>query len=356
MLKFPKSIVMGIAVATAIGGSNVRAQDAPAPASLKLNPPAQDTVAVDEKTAAVIRGALKYLASQQRPNGSFASNEHHAAFCAYALMAFMASGELPGEGEFGTNVSNGMSYLLGCVRPDGFIAAQSGGGNMYGHGISTIALAELYGQTHDETIRPKLESAVKLIIACQGKQGGWRYAPRINYDADISVTVLQVVALRAARNAGLDVPATTIDAAIAFVKSCHVERDSGFAYQPHGGESGFARTAAAIYSLQVCGLYDDPYIAPASNYLLNHFGKNGQWFSYGNFYAAPAQYMIGGDTWTKWYTLIHTRFMYNVKSLPGGVYYWDTANGDTPYSSLYATSVAATVLAMPYHYLPLYQR
>ena len=94
---------------------------------------------------------------------------------------------------------------------------------MYGHGIGTIALAELFGQTRDQTLRPKLEKAVKLIVSCQNPAGGWRYAPRPN-DADISVTVLQVVALRAAKNSGIDVPQQTIDNAIRFVKSCSDEQ------------------------------------------------------------------------------------------------------------------------------------
>jgi hypothetical protein len=318
-------------------------------------PPAQDTVSVDPQTALVIRGALKYLASHQAANGSFAHNEHQAAFTGYALIAFMASGELPNEGEFGKNVANGMSFLLDCERPDGFIAARTGGGNMYGHGICTIALAELYGQTADPVIKPKLEAAVHLILSSQGNGGGWRYAPKINPDADISVTVLQVVALRAAKNAGMKVPQETLDKAITFVKNCHDNRTGGFSYQPHG-EAGFARTAAAIYSLQVCGLYDDPYITPASDYLMAHFGKSSQWFNYGNFYAAPAEYMIGGPTWTKWYGMIHDKLMSTAKQLPDGMYYWDAPPGDQPSNPAYATSVAAMILAMPYHYLPLYQR
>ena len=68
--------------------------------------------------------------------------------------------------------------------------------------------------------------------------------------------MLQVVALRAARNGGLDVPQAVIDHAVKYVKSCYHEATGGFGYQPHR-EPGFARTAAAIYSLQVCGLYDD---------------------------------------------------------------------------------------------------
>ena len=57
-------------------------------------------------------------------------------------------------------------------------------------------------------------------------------------DADISVTVLQVVALRAAKNSGIDVPQVTIDNAVRYVKSCS-DRSGGFLYQTGRGGPGF---------------------------------------------------------------------------------------------------------------------
>src|SRR5678816_742953 len=98
---------------------------------------------------------------------------------------------------------------------------------MYSHGIATIALAELYGQTRSPAMRPKLEKLIRLIIASQNSEGGWRYRP-VASDADISVSVLQVVALRAAKNGGLDVPQRTIAAAVKYVKDCQ--------HAPSGGD------------------------------------------------------------------------------------------------------------------------
>ena len=80
------------------------------------------------------------------------------------------------------------------------------------------------------------------------------------------------------------------------------KKTGGFCYQP-GQDPGFARTAAAIYALQVCGLYEDPMVVQGSAYLLDLMSKGpGQaWFIYGNYYGAPAEYMIGGDSWQQWY-------------------------------------------------------
>src|SRR5687768_623517 len=75
-------------------------------------PSGKDPVVIDEKTEAIVRGALKWLASKQSPNGAWAASDeeqrHPVAITGYTLMAFQAAGHLPGEGEFGKNVTAGM--------------------------------------------------------------------------------------------------------------------------------------------------------------------------------------------------------------------------------------------------------
>ena len=180
-----------------------------------------DAVIVDPATEQLVGGALRWLAKNQEGNGSWsargggrARGEHPVAMTGYALIAFMAAGNLPEEGEFAGAVNTGMQFLLDSLQPDGSYRGVDGGKYMYNHGIATIALGELYGQTRSPAIRVKLARAIKLIVESQSQQGqnsgGWRYQPRPG-DADISITVLQVVALRSAKNAGLDVPQKTID-------------------------------------------------------------------------------------------------------------------------------------------------
>ena len=69
---------------------------------------------------------------------------------------------------------------------------------------------------------------MKLIVGSQNKEGGWRYLPKVG-DADLSVTVTQLMALAAARDAGVDVPKETIDRAIDYVKKSQ-NGDGGFRY------------------------------------------------------------------------------------------------------------------------------
>ncbi|CAN5421180.1 terpene cyclase/mutase family protein [soil metagenome] len=320
-----------------------------------IKPPDVADVVIDARTESAIKGALKFLAGNQSPSGAWSENEHPVAFTGYVLMAFLATGNLPGEGEYSKTVSRGMQYLLDCVGPDGYISSAGAtagkkDSNMYDHGIASIVLGEIYGQTKDPVVHAKLKAVIKLTLSAQDKSGGWRYQPRPQ-GSDISVTVLQVVALRCAKNAGLDVPQETIEKAVAYVKSCHDEATGGFDYQPKQ-KPGFARTCAAIYSLQVCGKYDDPMILPASKYM-DQFKESKEWFTYGHFYAAPAKYMIGGQTWKDWYGWINNLLLKNVKR-NGDQCSWAPIDGKL--GEIYATAVYTMILAMPYHYIPLYQR
>ena len=113
---------------------------------------------------------------------------------------------------------------------------------MYSHGFGTLFLAEAYGMTHRPEIREKLQKAVRLIIDTQNNEGGWRYQP-VRRDADLSVTICQINALRAARNAGLFVPKETVEACIRYVKQSQ-NPDGGFRYMLQGGASAFPRSAA----------------------------------------------------------------------------------------------------------------
>ena len=320
-------------------------------------PASQDPVVVDAQTEEILRGALRWLASKQNVNGSWNESDsrranHPVAITGYVLLAFMATGNLPDEGDYAKQVKAGLDFLLDSIGVDGQFRGVAGGQYMYNHGIATIALGELYGQSRSPIIREKLQRAIRLIVTTQSDRGstkgGWRYQPRPG-DADISVTVLQVVALRAAKNAGLDVPQQTIDDAVDYVRRC-ANPGGGFAYRAGQWGAGFSRTAAAIYSLQVCGHYDDPLVQPSSEYLFAH-NKGDPFWTYGANYAAPAQYMIGGDTWRRWYDLMKGELLPRVQR-NGEMCSWD----DHKIGNIYTTACNTTILAMPWHYTPLYQR
>ena len=213
-----------------------------------------DRSGVDLMTPATLRAVdrgLAYLSKRQQDNGSLGSGgwSHNVAVCALAGMAFVASGSTPDEGPYAKEVSRLVGFILDNTGDEGFIHVpdDTGHGPMYGHGFATLFLGETYGMTQRADIREKLTKAVNLIVDTQNAEGGWRYQPQ-RRDADISVTICQVMALRSARNAGLYVPHKTIDRCIEYVKRSQ-NADGGFMYMLQGGPSAFPRSAAGVVAL-----------------------------------------------------------------------------------------------------------
>ena len=98
------------------------------------------------------------------------------------------------------------SFVLDNATETGLLAAETSHGPMYGHGFATLFLGEIYGMNPaDERVRDALGRAVRLIVNSQNDEGGWRYNP-VPFDADVSVTICEIMALRSARNAGIKVP------------------------------------------------------------------------------------------------------------------------------------------------------
>jgi len=170
-----------------------------------------------ESTLSVDKG-LQFLADRQLDDGSFGTSGYarNVAVCGLGGMAFLSQGSTPTRGQYAEQIGLCIDYLLSQINDAGFIAAPdaTSRGPMYGHGFATLFLCEVYGMSPQAELRDRLGQAVELIINAQNDEGGWRYQPRPS-DADVSVTVCQVMALRAARNAGLAVPDDSIDRAIA---------------------------------------------------------------------------------------------------------------------------------------------
>ena len=221
---------------------------------------------------------------------------------------------------------------------------------MYGHGFATLFLAEVYGMWPDSRVREKLVRAVRLIVNTQNDEGGWRYQPE-RREADISVTICQVMALRAARNAGIYVPNETIDRCTSYVKQCQ-NPDGGFAYMLPGGESAFPRTAAGVVALYSAGIYEGDEVSRGLEYLARHkptrnaIGMENHFF-YGHYYAVQAMWHAGGDLWRDWYPAIRDVLLAR-RSKDGS--WFDQICPE------YGTAMACLILQMPDNYLPIFQR
>ncbi len=305
-----------------------------------------------ESRQAVLNG-FAYLAQNQAEDGSFGGPRFpkHVGITALACMAFMADGQIPGRGEYGPNVQRGLDFILSHTSESGLIAADTSHGPMYGHGFATLCLGEAYGMTGDERLREALQKAVRLIITTQNHEGGWRYQPR-PFDADISVTICQIMALRSARNAGLSVPKDTIDRAIAYVRQCQNPADGGFKYMLNSGGSAFPRSAAGVASLYYAGVYEDDAIDKGLAYIEHGAGDNitfrtGGHYFYGHYYASQAMFLAGGDHWQQWYPQVRQQLVAN--QLPDGS--WNSGHGQP-----YGTAMSLLILQIPNRLLPIFQK
>src|SRR5688572_14054378 len=178
---------------------------------------------------------------------------------------------------------------------------------MYCHGMAALALTQAYGMTGDEDVKKITKRSIELIIKTQNNEGGWRYDPSPT-GADISVTIMQVMALRGAKDSGLHVPDKVMTKALEYVNRCRDPRSGGYKYQPYSPGPGYARTAAGVCVLQLCGEYDAAEIKAAVDYMESAQNQAGdrQHYWYGHYYAAHALNQVGGKVWEDYYERMKT--------------------------------------------------
>ncbi|MHC4078427.1 MAG: prenyltransferase/squalene oxidase repeat-containing protein [Planctomycetota bacterium] len=341
-----------------------------------------------------VNRGLSWLAKHQDARGSWSekigfklntdykvTKKHggHVGVTSLALMSFLAGGHVPGRGKYGNVLKNGVDYVLSCVKENGFI--QDNGTRMYSHAFASLFLAEIYGMTHRRDVREALQRATTVIVDSQNAEGGWRYQ-LFARESDMSITVCQAMALRAARNVGITVPVSTIRAAENYVTrsaiqpgsrmhgpmynlySNHMIRNEpgGFMYQlRRSSRATFPLTAAGVTTLYAAGNYDSRLIPPALEYLERvmrefnpMFGPGGEFdghyfYYYGHYYAVQAFFVAGGPAWKKYFEAVRKQLLDN--QLHTGA--WSCRVGP---GKAFGTAVATLILQIPYQYLPIFQR
>jgi prenyltransferase beta subunit len=330
-----------------------------------------------------IKRALEYLHKSQQADGSWQGNQAHGvAVTSLCVMAFMSAGHVPGEGPYGDDVKKAIDWVLAHQNDNGSFAA-AGTYEMYTQGIATLMLAEAVGMCDEKTgrtLRKRLEKAVIVILDAQRKdgvhKGGWRYS-RVGADGDISVTGWQVMALRAAKNVGCDVPAEKIQDTMDYIMRCRDERgNSGaFCYMPNSRVT-VACTGTSVLALQLCASKDQheklkPYFTKAADYILADqtrpkWGKT-EFFMYGIYYCSQAMFQMGGSDknarkddpkrpWNYWEVfcpILEKELLAYQK--PDGS--WLGGDGrSAAIGADFCTSMAILSLTVEYRYLPIYQR
>lgn len=319
--------------------------------------------------------AIDFLITQQRDDGAILDKGIDTTMTALSIMAMASVGvQAADPTPNGTSMQRALAFVLQDDRIDdkGYFGHKDGS-RMYGHGIITLMLTEMLGmgtsQEQDELIHARSQKAIDLILSSQKEhkstqfRGGWRYNPD-SKDSDLSVSVWQVMALRSAKNDGLDVPASAIADAVEYLKRSYAspldrnglpdQKASGFTYEPHHTNPTFTMTAAGLLAMQVCGEYESPLVAGASDWLLENPPKWKERFcSYGTYYYAQGMSQRGGEHAKVAQELVQ-KMLLDEQSANGS---WTAENSsEKGHGAVYATSMAVLSLSVKYHYLPIYQK
>lgn len=321
------------------------------PLLLSVGASSATAASADERVDAAVAAGLGWLAREQAEDGSWVSERYPASLglTGLALLAFLADGNVPYEGEHAKVVDRALAFAIESTHPD-VLCLERNRHEMYDHGLALLALAQAYGMTQRPEIRALVERGVGLTVRCQAADGGWGYVA-ISKSQDLSLSCMQLMGLRAARAAGLNVPEYTIEAGLDYaLRNCHDPVSGGLGYDD--ALPRFSMTACGVVTLQACGklAVTDPVVRGGLEYLLREkpsFEPDTQyWYYYGCYYAAQAAFQAGGRTWRELYPALVEELLAEQRA-DGS---WEGQGED----QLMATSMAVIVLCIPKRYLPIF--
>ena len=333
----------------------------------------------------VVRKGLEYVAGQQQRDGHWEGNggAYPTTITALCGMTLLMEGSTMREGKYAERIRKTVDWLMDRSQRNGMLGNPNNPTEsvryMYGHGYALLFLSQVYGEEEDSDRRRKLEDILTKAVDFTGKaqtpRGGWGYVSSADgggFDEG-SVTITQVQALRAARNAGVPVPKSIIDRSHDYLKKCTTEHGGVIYSLANGGAFNGAErpplTAAAISCLFSAGEYNSALPKKWIRYCQNAIpidksGRDsfGHW-EYTHYYYAQAMYVLGEDgyakmfpesresdrlTWSKYRDVI---FDY-IASRQSGDGSWTQGYIGT----LFTSACHLTILQLDNGTLPIYQR
>lgn len=318
-----------------------------------------------------VENALAWLAAHQMPSGGW-SLLHDAGRCngrcrnpgsperfdpaatGLALLAFLGAGYTHQDGKYQDTVNRGVYFLYQVMEdtPQGGSFMYTSDRGMYNHGIAAFAMCEAYQMTLDQDLKRAAQRAVDFIVAAQNYAGGWGYKP--GAPGDLTISGWQVMALKSAHAAGLDIPAPVTFRLDEFLKTKKLDDTFYYGY----GRPDKSPTCTAIGNL--IRLFrgtstTDPEILDAAAYMLKR--GRADLDVYFNYYVSLYLFHIGGPTWKSWNEPLRD-YLIKTQATGGheaGSWYFDNQYGKEG-GRLYTTAMAAMTLEVYYRFSPIYQQ
>lgn len=307
---------------------------------------------VDSKIPAKLDSAylkgIRYLVRSQNDDGAWASEDStyggNPGVVGLAVMAIIAHGDDPNSGPYAQTVQRSVQFIIDAQNETtGMI-----GDRMYDHGFATTALAEVYGMVDNEKIGSALQKAVDLLISSQSKnrRGGWRYDPGTTDSADTSIVGCCMVALFAARNAGIEVPDQAIEKGLNYLSTVRTP-EGGYGYTSATSPSP-TRTAIAHLSYSLARDHGSEGYAEGLDYLKKNLKfRDRNYAFYFEYYMSQALFHADEKAWEEW-NAANITYLTTIQLADGS---WASEKGST-----FSTSGALLSLALNYRFLPIYER
>lgn len=316
---------------------------APGTGSAQGLPPRHDDK-IPPQAELVYEKGLQYLSRTQNEKGawddSVGSEPGVVGLC---VASFLAHGEDPVNGPYAKNIRAGLDFILSNRNEkNGYI-----GTSMYNHAFATKALAEAYGVVDHPELAPALEKAVDLILAAQKRNrfGAWRYTPE-SRDADTTVTGCQLVALFAARNAGIGVPDAAIRKGLSYLSHNRGGEGSYGYTSSSGGKPTLTAIGVLCYSL--AKERDSKGFRASVEYLKKNLDYRERYYPYYfEYYMSQALFHADEELWREWNDR-NIRYLATIQSPDGS---FPGSQGPS-----FNTAGALLSLALNYRFLPIYEK
>jgi hypothetical protein len=332
---------------------------------------------------AAVEEGLAWIINHQRADGSWRL-QHNCPQCngqcrnegkmrsptaatGLALMSLLGAGYTHQAGPYQEQVRAGLSFLIKSMFVDkkgGSLILKGGGkADMYAQAIATIALAECFAMTGDQSLLEPVALAQQFIESVQDdRTGSWGYVP--GTAGDLTITSWQIAALKSCKMAGLKYDPEVWDKAESFVDST-TDTAGLFGYQDVPPTKkrllkllkyNLPTTTAigTLAKMYMGAPLESPELGRATGYVADSgVSKTDIYF---NYYATQVMRHRGGPEWKIWNAemrdhLINSQDQSSMHSR--GSWYFPDKNGQMG-GRLYTTAMAVMTLEVYYRYLPLY--